>query len=382
MRFSNFTVITELEKNFILYNSRYSSIVMLDAIEMKALKEDIKNNTNISGLIDELKLQKIIVDDYEVESEELLQTANKLRYEPTQITFTIAPSMNCNFDCFYCYEKGFRQHTMSDEIAHKVAQFVLDNVSPNQTLKVIWYGGEPLMGFHAIEIISEAILAAPDRYHRFIAEIVTNGYLLTNTIVKKLVEYHVEFAQITLDGSREIHDSRRYLHNHKPSFDTILNNIRSAISKLKISIRINIDNINNSTSVLELMDILNEFNLLNKVGFYLAPVEDFKDSNNPACLSSKEYSFEEIKIYKTLFNKGINIINIPRPTLGFCEAINEKDYVIDPNGFLYKCWALIGHKHGQVGNIFDGIDFNEMHDIFTKFKLLKDEQHVNFSHYV
>lgn len=81
------------------------------------------------------------------------------------------------------------------------------------------------------------------------------------------------------------------------------------------------------------------------------------------------------RYYSRAFDPNIiNIVNIPRPTLGFCEAINEKDYVIDPNGFLYKCWAHIGHKDGQVGNIFDGINFNEIHNTFTKFKLLKDEK--------
>lgn len=79
-----------------------------------------------------------------------------------------------------------------------------------------------------------------------------------------------------------------------------------------------------------------------------------------------------MKIYKELFSRGINITKLPRTTLGFCEAINRDDYVIDPNGFLYKCWVHIGKQTGRVGSIFSGIDTNMFYEKFTNLRLMED----------
>ena len=47
---------------------------------------------------------------------------------------------------------------MTTETAKKTAEFILKNVLPHQSLKVIWYGGEPLMGLNSIKVISEIIM--------------------------------------------------------------------------------------------------------------------------------------------------------------------------------------------------------------------------------
>ncbi|MCL4908797.1 SPASM domain-containing protein [Streptococcus suis] len=374
MKFSRYTIITEVEGEYILYNSIYSSMVLLTFDELELLKQDIKNNTDKSNLITEMENQNIIVKNTIDEEEELYRVSDKLRFQPEQITFTIAPTMNCNFDCPYCYEKGFRCFTMNDEVAEKVAYFILDNISKNQTLKIIWYGGEPLMGMKAIKIISEIIISNNERYKEFIAEIVTNGYYLTKNTANLLKSLHINYAQVTLDGDKETHDSRRCLIDGTPTFEKILKNIQNSIDFIPITIRVNIDKNNSSEQVLKLMEILNDNNLLNKVGFYLAPVEEFDDVVNPSCLTPREFSVEELTIYKKLFNQGLNITKIPRTTLGFCEAINRDDYIIDQNGFLYKCWVHIGKQVGRVGDIFNGIDNNIFHKKFTSFTLMDDSK--------
>ncbi len=56
------------------------------------------------------------------------------------------------------------------------------------------------------------------------------------------------------------------------------------------------------------MNLLDNFNLLKKVGFYLAPVEDFDTYKTPTCYTSQEFSKEEIMVYKSSLERGINIV--------------------------------------------------------------------------
>lgn len=94
----------------------------------------------------------------------------------------------------------------------------------------------------------------------------------------------IHYIQVTLDGSKQAHDSRRILHNHQPTFEHILDNIRECADILNISIRINVDktNINEAT---EIFDWLERYGLKGRVGYYLAPVDDI----NGVCLMWKQH---------------------------------------------------------------------------------------------
>lgn len=147
---------------------------------------------------------------------------------------------------------------MKDEVAEKVAYFILSNIKQEQSLKIIWYGGEPLMGIKAIKIISEIIIANQLLYKEFVAEIVTNGYYLTKNMAKLLKSLHVNYVQVTLDGDKETHDKRRCLVDGTPTFDRIIKNIQNTFEIIQTTIRINIDKNNNAKPVLNLMETLHK----------------------------------------------------------------------------------------------------------------------------
>lgn len=58
---------------------------------------------------------------------------------------------------------------------------------------------------------------------------VTNGYLLTDDKARMLRELGIRHLQITLDGSKKTHDSRRFLLGGKPTYDTIINNLENLL---------------------------------------------------------------------------------------------------------------------------------------------------------
>lgn len=57
------------------------------------------------------------------------------------------------------------------------------------------------------------------------ADMITNGYLLTEKVVAMLPSLSISSLQITIDDMKAVHDSRRCLKSGAPTFDRILQNI-------------------------------------------------------------------------------------------------------------------------------------------------------------
>lgn len=58
-----------------------------------------------------------------------------------------------------------------------------------------------------------------------------------------LLKFNLENVQITLDGEKNVHDSRRCLNNGGKTFETIINNLDYLLTtNLKhVTIRVNLD---------------------------------------------------------------------------------------------------------------------------------------------
>jgi Fe-S oxidoreductase len=74
-------------------------------------------------------------------------------------------------------------------------------------------------------------------YH---ADIITNGYLLTQEVVDLLDRCKVTSAQITIDGMGATHDATRRLAGGGPTFERITTNLRDAKIPFKVNIRHNV----------------------------------------------------------------------------------------------------------------------------------------------
>lgn len=69
-----------------------------------------------------------------------------------------------------------------------------------------------------------------DKYNFiFGTSITTNGTLINKKILDKLVNYNCKTIQITLDGSKETHDTTRKFKNGLGSFDKLVNIINEVI---------------------------------------------------------------------------------------------------------------------------------------------------------
>jgi uncharacterized protein len=285
------------------------------------------------------------------------------RFNRKELKLTILPTLRCNFDCVYCYEAR-KNLDMSDELQEGLVHFIRQKTRNTEGLTINWYGGEPLMVLDKITWMHDRMVEACEangcEYRK--GGIITNGYLLDRETGIKLRDLDVKTVQITLDGPRDVHDQRRPLANGKGTFDRIIGNLVDVADLFKhISVRVNTDK-SNADRVAEVFDTLEENGLKGRVSVYFAKVmahtqacADMADT----CFADREYTDLEVDLARVGLEKGFDPSNYPRTKANYCEADQVNSFVVDPEGYLYKCWSEPGNKDEAVGHVSEEAKYRE-----------------------
>lgn len=102
----------------------------------------------------------------------------------------IIPTRRCNLSCGYCNEfDGFSTPVPTDEMLRRI-----DLLAALGTTVITLSGGEPLLHPELEEIVRSI------RRHGIIAEVLTNGYLLTTERIKRLNRAGLDHMQISIDN--------------------------------------------------------------------------------------------------------------------------------------------------------------------------------------
>ena len=157
-------------------------------------------------------------------------------------SYTILTTTDCNARCFYCYEIGCEKINMTEDTARKVlARIERDFSVHKKEVKLHWFGGEPLFNASVIDVITEGL---KKKVIPFSSQMVSNGYLFDETMVKKASEtWNLKTVQITLDGTEEVYNRRKaYIYKGVNAFERVLHNLELiADAGIEISIRLNMD---------------------------------------------------------------------------------------------------------------------------------------------
>lgn len=276
---------------------------------------------------------------------------------PRGIALTICPTMGCNFDCPYCFENHFAGK-MSPEVQDDVvalAERMLD-ASNTKVLQVTWFGGEPLMAPDVVGGLSKRLIAlVEEREGKYNADIITNGYLLTQENVAMLEAVRVSSAQVTIDGIGAVHDATRHLAGGGPTFDRIIENLRRPIP-FNVNIRHNVHEGNRDQ---------------------LGELEEFvsrlaKESGNdincyPAAVSSSDVADERGEQVGILCGGSDSEIGIKQDAGRFstgrgsyCGAHNIWSVGIDEKGNLQKCWEAVDKPEISFGIAHDWDPLNPL----------------------
>lgn len=360
-----------LNGHHMAFNSRTGALGLLDEANLKvchSVFEKIKADPNAqftpeeAHLVQQLEYGKFIYADHYDEVEELKFQHNLARYDRNCLGLALAPTLACNMACEYCYEEN-KKGRMKPDVLEAILDFVETRASGMNSLSVNWYGGEPLLAMDIIEDLSESFMDLGQEYKfRFDASMVTNGYLLDRETVDKLADkFKISNIQVTLDGASSEHNLKRPLKNGKESFDTIVSNMNYAAQKMTVNIRVNVDKSYNDEMIQRLLSELTEAGLKGKIGLYFGRIEAATSACaniSENCYSAADFSKVETDFYRILLQNGFAITHLPRPMATACFAHQVYSFLIDPEGYIYKCYNFVGDSSMAMGNIKKDIDFN------------------------
>lgn len=298
----------------------------------------------------------------------------RARFGNTGFGLTIIPTVNCNFACDYCYENSEMHSTpadqggvMSDEVCDNLVKLCENKIREKSIFSVTWYGGEPLMGKSIIgKLTKEFIRICDEKQSEYHAGIITNGYLLTPENLKFLIDSRVSFAQVTIDGPREVHDRRRCLKSGGGTYDRILANLASVDDDtgINIAIRINVDK-RNESDVPQLLRDLKQRGLHLRKNVSLSFGQVFHATGScpdisTTCMMTPEFSGFLVDIYRQALEMGFRQTSYPSRMLGNCGAVGNGSALIEPNGTVQSCWETVGHEDKRTGILGpEGIQYED-----------------------
>jgi uncharacterized protein len=324
---------------------------------------------NKRQFVDELRNGGFVVDDTADELRMVKFAYNSDKYESSLARLVIAPTLACNFACSYCFEQSDKSQGkndnqnvfMPDVVKQDLLKYVEKIVKTGKDIFVTWYGGEPLLAKETIFDLSQKIIAITEENKvEYSAGMVTNGYLLSEDpdTMQNLKKNRIKFIHVTLDGPREVHNSRRMLKgSNGPTFDRILEGIKLLKSNgIETYIRVNIDR-SNIDNISRLLDVLKE-NDLSDIFIYLGHVIPYTTgckSYESSCILTEEFSTINQAFYENLSLMGFEAGResfYPRFARA-CDANRKNAFVLDPDGDMYKCWTEVGNKTASIGKIGD-----------------------------
>ncbi len=277
---------------------------------------------------------------------------------PDALLLTLAPTIQCNFRCTYCFERH-RQEVMTPAVEADLTRFIAARAEGVRTINTTWFGGEPLLQPDIVERVQRFTNALGEaRGCRVTRGIVTNGYFLTEDVVRRLQALgEWSMVQVTLDGLPAVHDRRRVLVGGQGTWERIVANCRTSLRLgLPINLRVNVDR-RNVPALGALLDRLVEEEILPAAHISLGFVVD----TTSACahvkedvLSDEERARVTIWFDAELLRRGLlPSTGLPSPLCGpLCSVESRLGFVVAPSGLIFKCWNQIdGSEEQAIGHV-------------------------------
>lgn len=366
---SQFNIEKIVNETAYVYNTLSSSFIQINSNEW----------TSIDNLDEETR-KALYYNGFLVESHE--DEINNYKFDFYSSIFSesglglfIAPTMQCNFNCFYCFEEGHKkQGKMKKDVEDRVVDFIVKN--KKKPIGITWFGGEPLLGFDVMLSISRRIKEKGVNYS---SSIITNGSLLTPDKIEQLGDLHLKFIQISMDGLEKDQDSRRCFKDGRPSFNIIINNIKCLLetTDIDLGIHVTVDK-TNATGFEDLNQYCKEHfpsyfeNKRLQVTFNKVQDRTGFDSDNN-CFSAEDLTnLAKKEIFRCHDCDKSGFL----PEKKFACMYRSRNYFsIDAEGYIYPCLECLGDTSKAIGSLKDNkISIQKIKQCTLQYDPFDDEE--------
>jgi uncharacterized protein len=410
MRASRFTISTPVPgtgETFLFNSLSDTQIVVsgdvLQLIERVERGEQFQQDATSGAAIRQLSELGFIVESREAEDRQLEAFFQDLREDASHLRVTLLTTLQCNFACDYCIQGDHESHDtpaarMSLEQADRAATWMEQRLetlgSPRFTLT--FFGGEPLLNLPVVYMLAERMWdACLTRGVAMNISIITNGLLLTESVVDRLLPFGLTGVKITLDGDRATHDRLRPLRGGQGTFDRIIANLRAIAPKVRLSIGGNFD-VESAASYPDLLAFLRSqpfAGRIAKVAFKpiirgpntgrplstvrtssdgrrvipLAPAQASDAALGGTCMTAAGTGgggtscdtcglADDRMTWLRAETRAQGFETLDGLHMGPCELHRRHSYTVGPDGSLYACPGFTGEPELRIGHVVPALD--------------------------
>ena len=301
-------------------------------------------------------------DDYEQFADMMINASVK--------SMCLNISHDCNLACEYCFASkggfGGERCLMSEEVARKAIDFLIEKSVGRRNLEVDFFGGEPLMNFDVVKKTVEYARSKEQEHGKnFRFTITTNGLLLDDDKIN-FINKEMHNCVLSIDGRKEINDRMRPNWGGKGCHDLILPKFQKLVAQ-----RGDKDYYARATYTRYNLDFMQDILYLYAQGFDQLSEEpvvsdphlDFSIQEEDLPRIFEEYEAlakkliemkkagEKINFFHFMIDLNQGPCAIRR--LRGCSCGNE--YVaVTPHGDIFPCHQFVGNDDWKMGNVIDG----------------------------
>jgi uncharacterized protein len=374
VRYSRYNIFSRIRdsENYFILNLLTGNADLLSVSEARMV-ESLRSGEEVSDTIfSDLMAEKGYLIDEDEESR--IYRSRYLDFldshETDEIQLFFVTNYSCNFACSYCYQDQYTSSSShaSDEVVDSFFAYIGKEFAGRKKYVTI-FGGEPLLNSpRQKETISRIINNANSAGLELC--FVTNGYTL-DEYIPILVSGKIREIQVTLDGTQNIHDKRRFLKNGDGTFDKIVKGIDACLnSKINVNLRMVADK-GNIENLPELARFAIERGWTRSKYFKTQIGRNYELHH---CQSSPDMLFSRISLYERMYDliKEYPYITefykpsysiakflsengeLPDPLFDSCPAC-KTEWAFDYTGKIYSCTATVGKEGESLGTFYPDV---------------------------
>lgn len=299
-------------------------------------------------------------------------------------------SHTCNLSCEYCFAKEGRYHgpeaIMTDDVAKKSIDFLLENSGSHYNLDIDFFGGEPLLNWDLVKNTVDYARSKEKEFNKhFNFTLTTNGMLLDDEKIEYLNK-NMKNVVLSLDGRKEKHDEFRKTRDGKGSFDKIVPKFQKLVKN-----RGDKEYYMRGTFTANNLDFTEDIKTYLDLGFKRTSLEPVVGNNEEDYALKEEHLPRIFEEYEKLADMLIDAIDKDDKFIFYHYMIDLNNgpcvykrisgcgsgaeyMAVTPTGDLYPCHQFIGNDDFKIGNVFEGIKKPEIIKNFKKNNLYSQEK--------
>lgn len=287
--------------------------------------------------------------------------------EKDEVQIFFVTNYSCNFDCSYCYQGGYEAQpvALSKEVIDAFFDYIQKELAGRRKY-ITLFGGEPFLNAPKHRENIEYIIRKAASLNLEIAA-VTNGYHLPE-YMEILKSGKIREIQVTLDGTRDMHNQRRFLKGGDATFERIVAGVDELLANnIPVNLRMVVDRQN-----IQNLPDLAQFAI--DRGWTSSPIFKTQLGRNyelHECQANQQKLYSRLNLYEDLyallkthphiseFHKPAFSISkflfeqgeMPEPLFDACTG-TKTEWAFDFTGNVYACTATVGKQGESLGKFY------------------------------